>query len=260
MPLKSVNGVDINYIDVGEGDVLVLLHGLGSSTKDWDLQIPVLSPKYRVIAPDFRAHGLSTRMPEKQGVEYMKEDVKELLKELNILKASFIGFSMGGAVSFQLAYDYPEMVDKLIIVNSGPDFNNPNSTGVDLLAERTKLIKENGFEYLAEKISEGMFPEDSQLTWKSDFKKRVVQNDEDAYLYTFGELMKWGLGSKLAEITHPTLVVASDKDYTSVDYKQSYAKEMQNAKVVIVENSRHGVVLDAAEKLNEEILKFLSNG
>lgn len=257
MALTTINGIDIDYADVGEGNVVVLLHGLGSTKKDWDLQIPVLSQKFRVIAPDFRAHGNSERVPKEQGVEMMSEDIYQLLNSLSIKKASFVGFSMGGAVSFQMAYSHPEMVDKLVILNSGPDFNNAKDAGIDILAERTKIIKEQGFRTLAKTISSGMFPEENQKKWREDFEQRIVSNDEDAYLYTFGQLMKWGMSDKVSEIPHKTLVIASDMDYTSLDYKKSYVDRMQNAKLVVVENSRHGIVLDQAEKLNEELMKFL---
>lgn len=257
MALISVNGIELDYTDVGSGDVVVLLHGLGSTKQDWDLQIPVLSRKFRVIAPDFRAHGNSTKVPEKQGVEYMMEDVYQLLKSLDIAKASFVGFSMGGAVCFQMALSHPEIVDKIVIVNSGPDFNRPNDAGVDILAVRTKIIKEEGFLTLAETISKGMYPEENQELWRDDFKKRLVKNDEDAYLYTFAELMKWGIGDKVSQIPNKTLVVASDMDYTPVEFKQNFVDKMPDAKLVVIENSRHGIVLDQAEKLNDELIKFL---
>ena len=257
MALLTINGIDLDYADVGVGDVVVLLHGLGSTKKDWDRQIPVLSQKFRVIAPDFRAHGNSERVPKEQGVEIMTEDVFQLLNSLKIKKASFVGFSMGGAVCFEMAYSHPEMVDKLVIVNSGPDFNNAKDSGIDILAERTKIIKEQGFISLAETISKGMFPEENQVEWRKEFLQRIIDNDEDAYLYTFGSLMKWGLDDKVSEILHPTLVVASDMDYTPIEYKKAYVDKMKNAKLVVIENSRHGIVLDQAEKLNHELLKFL---
>ena len=145
----------------------------------------------------------------------------------------------------------------MVILNSGPDFNSAKDTGVDILRERTKIIKEQGFGTLAKTISSGMFPDENQKIWRDEFEQRIVNNDEDAYLKTFGELMNWGIGEKIAEIPHKTLVIASDQDYTSVDYKKSYTEKMQNAKIVVIENSRHGIVLDQAEKLNEELLKFL---
>ena len=257
MALTTINGIDLDYADVGKGEVLVMLHGLGSTKKDWDRQIPVLSQKFRVIAPDFRAHGNSERVPKEQGVDVMTEDVYQLLKSLNISKASFVGFSMGGAVCFNMAYTHPEAVHKLVIINSGPDFNNAKDSGIDLLAERTKIIKEQGFVSLADTISKGMFPEENQAQWRKEFRQRIIDNDEDAYLNTFGSLMKWGLDDQVSEIKHPTLVIASDMDYTSVDYKKAYANKMENAKLVVIENSRHGIVLDQAEKLNQELLKFL---
>ena len=257
MALLSINGIDLDYADVGEGDVVVLLHGLGSTKKDWDLQIPVLSQRFRVIAPDFRAHGNSTKVPLEQSVEKMTEDVFQLLNHLSVDHASLVGFSMGGAVCFQMAVSHPEMVNRLVIVNSGPDFNKPNDSGVDILAARTKIIKEKGFLHLAETISEGMFPEEDQKNWREDFKNRLVNNDEDAYLNTFAQLMKWGLGNKVSEINHKTLVIASDLDYTPVEYKKSFVEKMPNADLVVIENSRHGIVLDQAEKLNNELLKFL---
>ncbi|MBH1959408.1 MAG: alpha/beta hydrolase [Flavobacteriia bacterium] len=257
MALETINGIDLDYSDAGAGNTVILLHGLGSTKKDWDLQIPVLSHKCRVIAPDFRAHGNSEKVPKEQSVEIMTEDIFELMKFLNIPKASFVGFSMGGAVAFQMAISHPAKVDKLVILNSGPDFNSAKDTGVDILGERTKIIKEQGFNKLAKTISAGMFPGNDQKEWRDEFEQRIVNNDEDAYLKTFGKLMSWGLGEKIAGIPHETLVIASDMDYTSVDYKKSYTNKMQNAKMVVIENSRHGIVLDQAEKLNEELLKFL---
>ena len=187
----------------------------------------------------------------------MTEDIFALLTHLNIPKASFVGFSMGGAVAFQLALTHPEVVEKLVIINSGPDFNSAQNSGIDILGERTKIIKEQGFETLAKTISAGMFPEDNQKDWREEFAQRILANDEDAYLKTFGELMRWGIGEKVREIPHETLVIASDMDYTPVEYKNSYVEQMQNARLMIIENSRHGIVLDQAEKLNEELMKFL---
>lgn len=219
MEVTTINGIKIDYEDTGVGNVLVLSHGLGSSKRDWDLQIPILFKKFRIIAPDFRAHGQSERKPKDFGVPVMTEDIFQLLTSIGIKKAVFVGFSMGGAVCFQMAYSHPDMVQKLIIINSGPDFKNPKASGVDILAERTIIIKKKGFTSLAETISKGMFPEDTQLQWQQDFQQRILDNDEDAYLNTFASLMEWGLDDKLSEISHPTLIIALDKDYTPIAYK-----------------------------------------
>ena len=82
-----VNSIEVNYEDVGHGETLVLLHGLGSTIKDWDFQIPVLSEKFRLIIPDFRGHGKSGINNDDFGVEFLTEDIFQLLHKLEIDKA-----------------------------------------------------------------------------------------------------------------------------------------------------------------------------
>lgn len=260
MPTVNINNITINYREAGQGNPIVLLHGLGSTWKDWEAQIPVFAKKYRVIVPDLRAHG-KTSVPEKEfGIGYMSADLKSFLDKLNIEKASLIGFSMGGAVTFQFALDYPAMVDKLVIVNSGPDFNKMGQFGEDLLKNRTADLKQKGLKRLAAEIAGNMFPEKHQDHLREEFEKRCAANDEDAYLKSFTTLMEWGIGDALGKIKAKTLVVAAELDYTPVEAKAEYVNRMQNAQLAIIENARHGVVLDQPEAFNEVVLKFLDNG
>jgi 3-oxoadipate enol-lactonase len=259
MPKVIVNSIEMHYEDIGQGATLVLLHGLGSTIKDWDFQIPVLSKKFRLIIPDFRGHGKSGINNDDFGVEFLTEDIYQLLKKLEIKKASFVGFSMGGAVAFQMAVLYPDLVDKLIIVNSGPDFNDMGAIGIDFLKSRTTFLKTKGLQELAKEISKNMFPEPNQQKLRQEFEERCSKNSLEVYYKTFVTLMSWGLGEKLETIYNKTLVIGSDMDYTSVAYKESYAARMQNASITIILNSRHGVVMDQYEAFNNVILKFMEN-
>ena len=81
----------------------------------------------------------------------------------------------------------------------------------------------------------------------------------DAYYNSFITLMDWGIGEKVKTIDIPTLVVASELDYTSVELKKSYAAKMPNAKLVVIENSRHGVTMDQPEQFNSALLKFFKS-
>jgi 3-oxoadipate enol-lactonase len=259
MPKIMVNSIKINYKDIGQGEIIVLLHGLGSTKKDWDFQVPVLSKNFRLIIPDFRGHGKSGINNDDFGVEFLTEDIYQLLQKIKIDKASLVGFSMGGAVAFQMAVSHPDLVDKLIIVNSGPDFDNMGKIGTDLLESRTAFLKTRGLQELAKEISKNMFPEPQQQKLKEKFEERCSKNIPDVYYKTFVTLMGWGLGDKLETIPHKTLVVGSDMDYMPVSYKENYASRMQNASVAIVSNSRHGVVMDQYEAFNKVILNFLEN-
>ncbi|MGJ5641339.1 alpha/beta fold hydrolase [Formosa sp. S-31] len=260
MPFLTVNNINQSYEVTGEGNALLLLHGLGSTKQDWDLQVPVLSKDFKVVTVDLRGHGDTSKPEEGYGVEYMTEDIRQLLEQLNIDKVSLVGFSMGGAVAFQFASDFPEWVDKLVIVNSGPDFNAMGEIGEQLVAERTKSLNEYGMGPLAEQIATNMFPEKGQESMREAFETRCKKNDLNAYYQSFVTLMQWGLGDNIRKITAKTLVIASDMDYTPVAFKEAYVNKLQDAKLVVIENSRHGVVMDQAEVFNNELYKFLMYG
>ena len=253
------NTIELDYEDHGSGKVLLMLHGLGSTKKDWDAQVPFFSKSYRVITLDLRGHGGSSKPADAYGVGLMTEDVKAFLDQLNIKKATFIGFSMGGAIAFQMAASYPEYVEDLVIVNSGPDFNDMGNIGEELLKSRTEFLETKGLDLLAKEISFNMFPEDHQLHLREAFDARCKANDYNAYYKSFVTLMDWGLGEALNNITARTLVVGSDMDYTPVAFKQAYVDRMPNAQLIIIENSRHGVVIDQPDAFNNALLKFLEN-
>lgn len=255
----KVNDISLDYEDYGSGKVLLMLHGLGSTKKDWDAQVPFFSKNFRVITVDLRGHGNSTKPQDAYGVHLMTEDIKCFLDALEIKKATLIGFSMGGAVAFDFAVKYPENLENLVIVNSGPDFNDMGQIGEDLLNGRTKFLETKGLDALAKEISFNMFPEDSQIDLRNEFEERCKQNDYNAYYKSFTTLMSWGLGEKLKDIKTRTLVVASDMDYTPVSFKEDYVSRLQNAKLVVIENSRHGAVIDQPEAFNNALLNFLND-
>ncbi|MCF1422569.1 alpha/beta fold hydrolase [Mangrovimonas futianensis] len=259
MPKVNVNNIELDYLDQGQGSPIILLHGLGSTKQDWDAQVPFFSKEFRVLAPDLRAHGNTTIPKEDYGVSFMVEDVKQLMDELQIEHAHFVGFSMGGAVAFQMAVSHPEYVDKMVIVNSGPDFNGMGQIGDDLISHRTEFLRTRGLDELAAEISYNMFPEENQREMRMIFEKRCKENHPKAYEKSFLTLMSWGLGEDLKKIDHATLVIASDMDYTSVDFKKEYVSRMANARLEIIENSRHGVVMDQSLAFNQTLYNFLKN-
>jgi len=259
MPKIQVKDIELDYEEYGKGEVLLLLHGLGSTKKDWDAQVPFFSKKYRVITLDLRGHGDSTKPLNAYGVGLMTEDVKQFLDQLHIKKATVVGFSMGGAIAFEMAARYPQYLDNLVIVNSGPDFNDMGKTGEDLLKNRIEFLETKGLEALAKEISFNMFPEPHQIKMRNDFETRCKNNDYNAYYKSFVTLMAWGLGEKIKNIKTRTLVVASDMDYTPITFKEDYVKKLPNATLAVIKNSRHGVVIDQPEAFNEVLQNFLNH-
>jgi len=258
---KLNNNVTIEYLDQGEGEVILLLHGLGSTKADWDLQIERLTTNFRVIAPDFRGHGNSSKplLKEEYGVKLCAEDMKLLLEEINVTRCSVIGFSMGGAVAFEMAVRYPSLFKKMVIVNTAPDFNNLGAFGDQMIQERTQLLRTKGMEAMAKKVSEGMFPDEGQKQLQQAFFDRASKNQLEPYFNSFTSLMNWGLRDKIEQIAIPSLVIASEFDYTPIDSKENYVAKMQNSKLHVIKASRHGVTMDQPDEFNRVILKFLKS-
>lgn len=255
------NGISLEYLDQGEGEVILLLHGLGSTKADWELQKEEFSKDFRIVAPDLRGHGNSTKPKDQEayGIPQCAEDMKLLLDKLDIAKCIVVGFSMGGAIAFEMATKYNGLISKMVIVNTAPDFNTLGEMRDQMIRERTEMLRSQGMQAMAEKVANGMFPEDEQKDLREAFYKRANENDLEAYYNSFITLMNWGIGDKVISIEIPSLVVASDMDYTPVALKESYTSKMKNAKLVIIKNSRHGVTMDQPEQFNKELLKFFKS-
>ena len=113
-------GCSLHYEEYGQGDPLVLVHGLGSSCLDWEYQIPVLAEHYRVIVTDVRGHGRSDKPRERYSIQGFSADLVALLEHLNLAPVHLVGLSMGGMIGFQTAVDQPALLRSLCIVNSAP--------------------------------------------------------------------------------------------------------------------------------------------
>lgn len=125
MPSFSSDGLSLNYIDEGEGDPVLLIHGFASNLQvNWvgtqwvDL---LVKAGYRVIAFDHRGHGQSEKIyeVERYTIRDMGRDALALLDHLGIEKADMVGYSMGARIGALLAVEHPERVRSLVIGGMG---------------------------------------------------------------------------------------------------------------------------------------------
>jgi pimeloyl-ACP methyl ester carboxylesterase len=110
------------YVDAGPrsgAPVLLLLHGIGDDHRTWDLSIADLAADFRVIAPDFLGHGQSAKPRADYTVAGFANGMRDLLSYLRVEHVTVVGHSLGGGVAMQFAYQYPERVDRVILVASG---------------------------------------------------------------------------------------------------------------------------------------------
>lgn len=112
----QVNGIRMHYVEAGEGEPVVFLHGFPECWYSWRKQLPVLAPHYRVIAPDLRGyHETEARPPYDTGT--LQQDVLGLLEATGEDSAHIVGHDWGGAIAWQLAMGHPQALRSLAILN-----------------------------------------------------------------------------------------------------------------------------------------------
>lgn len=252
------DGVQLHYLDQGAGEVVVLLHGLGSSGRDWENQIPEFSRHYRVIAPDLRGSGQSDKPRGPYTVADYAQDVWALLDRLEIERANLVGLSMGGATAFEMAAQAPERSLKLVVVNCGPAFPVNSWRALFEVGMRLAIVRLLGMQRMAAVVGDRLFPRPDQAELKAEFVRRYAANDKRHYLWSLRSLPGWSVVDRLSQISCPALMVAAEHDYTPVAVKQQAVDAMPNARLAVVPGSRHGTPIDSAEAFNRLVLEFLA--
>ncbi len=110
------------YRKSGQGQPLIILHGLFGQSDNWNTLVKQFSENgFEVYAVDARNHGLSPHSDE-WNYKVMSDDILELIKDNNLEDVIFMGHSMGGKVAMQFAIDHPQHLDKLIVVDIAPKY------------------------------------------------------------------------------------------------------------------------------------------
>jgi pimeloyl-ACP methyl ester carboxylesterase len=115
----TVHGRTISYLEAGEGPVLLLVHGIAGSCENWREVIESFARHNTVIAPDLPGHGASQAGAGDYSIGALAAGLRDLMLALSHERATLVGHSLGGGVAMQLAYQFPEMVERLALVSSG---------------------------------------------------------------------------------------------------------------------------------------------
>jgi len=258
MPTQRVCDIDLYYESTGEGQPLLFIHGLGSSARDWELQVAFFSPDYQVVTYDVRGHGRSDKPPGPYSTPLFADDTAELIRSLGIAPVHVVGISMGGMITFQLAVDAPELVKSLVIVNSAPELILHTLRDRLQFFQRLLIVRLVGMRKMGEVLGARLLPKPEHQDLRREFVERWAQNDKRAYLDSMRALVGWSVSARLSEIKAPTLVVAADKDYSPVSVKEAYVARMLHAELVVISDSRHATPVEQPAVFNEAVAAFLA--
>ncbi|HWH93978.1 MAG TPA: alpha/beta fold hydrolase [Baekduia sp.] len=115
----ELHGHPVTYHRVGEGPAVLLVHGITSSSRTWRSVMPALAEHYTVIAPDLLGHGHSAKPRGDYSLGAYASGLRDLLVALEIPAATVVGHSLGGGVAMQFAYQFPDRLERLVLVDSG---------------------------------------------------------------------------------------------------------------------------------------------
>jgi pimeloyl-ACP methyl ester carboxylesterase len=262
-----LDGVGIHYVDRGQGQPLVLIHGLGGSICNFRYNIPVLSEHLRVVALDLKGFGYSERPAAGDySLTAQARLVGELMDRLGIPRAAVLGHSMGGAIALRLAATRPEKVDRLILVGSAPPGRMVPRFAASpplpsLLRLGTALVLHQP--RLREIVLRQGFYDPAFLSPEmlEEFRRFArIRGSTNAIASLLSDAAR-DEPVDLSRVSQPVLLLWGRQDrWTGLRLARWLADQIPDARLHIIERARHMVLEERAEEANEAILSFLSGG
>jgi len=243
----TTRGLDINYEKSGSGPALVLVHGGGLDLISWEDMVPLLEPAYTVYRFDMRGFGQTKRLDDTPlSMEAWALDLASFLDELDIVKPSLVGWSLGGAVCCEFASRFPELPRSITLIGSpGPFMTAPDRSGFD---RREAMIREGR---TADEVIDATF----------DFTKSAFSPHSIAHNPRSVERIRAGLKrnfsinyaemvdalrsrdmskEKLQRITCPALIIVGQEDSrTPISMSEDLNKFIPRSYMKLLENCGH---------------------
>jgi len=243
----DVSGLKTWYETAGEGDPLVLMHG-GLCTNDtWAAQMPAFGERFKVIAPERRAHGHTPDVEGPLNYSDMATDTIGFIETVVKQPAHLVGWSDGGIVGLLVAIARPDLVRKLVAISA-----NSKPAAVAGVPESHEM--------------EGVDPDDPSMEM---FRSLYAASSPDGpehwpvVLKKFFEMVGSAQPDirpdELAGIEAPTLVVSGDDDMVTLEHTVELYRAIQGSELAVVPGTSHALVFEKPDLLNRIVLDFLEN-
>ena len=258
-----MHGVELAYIDAGEGPVVLFLHGFPFDKSMWNDQVEALTAAgFRIVAPDLRGLGETTVGGEVSTMEDMARDAAALLDDLRIDEAVVCGLSLGGYVAFEFVHLFPARVRGLVLAGTRAPADNEQekaareqqvqtmlragmvpisiATLPKLLAERTRSAKPDVVKRVRTMIT-GSTPKGASAAQRGMAERRDYSAD-------------------LPHIDTPTLIIVGREDsIRPVSDAEFMHERIPNSQLEIIEDAAHMTNLEQAEEFNRIVVEFLQS-
>ncbi len=253
MATARLNGITIDYHVTGQGSAILMSHGYSATRHMWDGQHAALGDRYRLISWDMRGHGgtESPSDPAQYSHALTVADMKALLDHLGIRRAVIGGLSLGGTMSLEFYVAHPEMVQALVLCDTGPGYRNAEARAKwnERAMGRAAELEARGLDALggrSREMREAMSHHRSAQGLAHAARGMLAQTDSRVI-------------DALGSIAVPTLVVVGDKDEPFLAPCEYMAKKIPGARLHVITDAGHSSNLDQPDAFNRVFVGFLDS-
>jgi 3-oxoadipate enol-lactonase len=252
--LTSSDG--LYFTDRGSGPPILLVHGLMVTGEMFDSVRDRLAARHRVIVPDLRGHGRSRKLPPPYSVPQLAADLSHVLQDLGIESTAVLGYSQGGAVAQQLALDFPERCDCLVLACTYA-FNmaTPREKVEGHIAPA--LVRVLGPRHFAKLgVSLGAKELDKE---RADWLAGLMGGqDRKLMVAAWQKTMSFDSRKRLAEIACPTLVIAGSRDQAvPIHHAKMLHDRIAGSQLVVVNGAGHTLIWTNPDEFVHLVEEFL---
>ena len=258
-------GKDIFYYDCGQGEALLLIHGMWGDHLDWEPVLAPLAERYRVIAVDLPGFGQSIMNWVDCRAEFFRDQLIDLLNELEIGTVAACGNSFGGQIAIAMALAAPDRVSKLVLVDTGGLRRFSRAEVEQALGLRSESV----LKALTPELNEFMF---SRLFYEqgSSAQRRYIDRknarlrspDYSHYVHMIHRCMRvavdYCLLDHLQSIQVPVLLIHGDHDpVVSLEWVREVIPSFPQARLVVFEKCGHVPQLEQPVRFVREVSGFV---
>ena len=268
----DVGSVRARYWELGEGDPILLIHGLGASAETWQDTLPVLARTHHVYAVDLVGFGYSDKPAAKYSVDYLVDFIRGFVDVSGLEQVALVGHSLGGALALRLAILYPDRVTRLVLVDSA---GLSREVGLGLRLVALPLVGELLLRPSPKKTRQALKPffQDPALLTDAfvDLNYDLITQPgaQAAYLSTvrslasvFGARRHIGddIIARLDEIQVPVLVIWGAQDaIVPVAHADIARDRIANAQIQVLPECGHMPMIEKTEEFNRRVGRFLTD-
>jgi pimeloyl-ACP methyl ester carboxylesterase len=257
----TVFSYKIHYLEAGRGAPVILLHGSGGEGARWMPTMQGLAPSFRVIAPDQIGWGASDKPLTIYHGGVFAEFLARFMREIGVPKAALVGQSMGAGVALQMAVRYPQMVERMVLVNGGgftspndprapaPDWHARQIANAGTLAESREYLEKMYYNHNL--ISDELVEHNLILRLRSAYTAESVQT---ANARGLGQLTE----DEVRGIKLPTLLVwgAHDKLSPPANADKLNAA-IAGSRKLLIDKAGHYPFIEHPDQFNAAVREFL---